>query len=216
MAPFLDDLSPHQVEHCISVLREFMEWRPGPAGRVKDVLSHQESRGSARRVKGDSSRPSCAKRCPQASARMDAISVGDIIESLPRRRHSPVTAPAEHYEWQPAPGMHRVPSSVPLGIAAYLSAPMPYPDSARLVGASQRDHGRGQALSMSATQTSTPQDLVACFSAHACGDSATAVFGEGTWSQTEFRRLCTEPMKRPMLHRRPQLLQCLRHQAYHA
>jgi len=195
MAPFFEDMSPHQVEQCISVLREFMEWRPGPAGRVKDALSHQGQRGSARRGKGDPSRPSCAKRCHEASALMDAIPVGDTTDSFTRQCPSPVFAPAGHYNWQPAPEMPRVLSSAPLAIAAYLT----YPDLAQLTGASQCAHPHGQAPNMSAAQTSRSQDQATCFGAHAYGDAAAAPRGVGMVGDKGSRRLCAADMKKRML-----------------
>jgi hypothetical protein len=90
MQPFFTTLHPRQVDLCIGVLREFMQWRPGPAGRCRDHTllglgyTHQSgkevhtvpaTRGAAsasnkrRRVKDDCTPP------PQ----VDAIAIADRV-----------------------------------------------------------------------------------------------------------------------------------------
>jgi len=52
MEPFFRNLTPPQFHLCVSVLREFMQWRPGPAGRSRDrdAVSQQ---GGASKHRGD-------------------------------------------------------------------------------------------------------------------------------------------------------------------
>ena len=121
MAPFFKGMSPQQVEQCISVLREFMVWRPGPAGRCRDrdLPSQDEKTPSLSCPAQDDAPQRCVKRQrPEASARMDAISVSDVHDSFSRQCTARV--PASQYNWQPAPRQTGI-FSAPVGIAAYLT-----------------------------------------------------------------------------------------------
>lgn len=110
MQPFFQTMNPRQVEVCLSVLREFMQWRPGPAGRIKDhtfQLQGTASVGMGLTVKrsldnvdaidmaiddDDLSLPASANLSRAASAHL-----GDLAESAGRQETQPPIQPAVLY-----------------------------------------------------------------------------------------------------------------------
>ena len=97
MEPFFRNLTPPQFHLCVSVLREFMQWRPGPAGRCRDRDAVSQQGGASKRR-------------------------GDVVEaiSVPDDALLPVGCCGSGYE-RKSP-VQRAP---PVGIAAYLAAPLP-------------------------------------------------------------------------------------------
>jgi len=123
MEPFLQSMSPHQVQLCVSVLREFMQWRPGPAGRCRD-------RDAALPQAGKGAQGLCASK--RRGDQVDAISVDcvpDVLLQAGHRRPSLESQiPVQYPSVQSQQEESRAPS---VGIAAYLSAPIPHPGCSR-------------------------------------------------------------------------------------
>lgn len=107
MAPFFSGMDPRQVDLCVSVLREFMQWRPGPAGRSRDSVS--QPRRS----------PVAAAAAPERQKRrQDKV---DMI--IPPEAHAARSA-ARYSDWHPAHqvgAMHAHQDGPQMGIADCLT-----------------------------------------------------------------------------------------------